>query len=115
MIKLDDLNLDALNQAEIELVKSAFKSNGELYSSKPKKASGDTKFIWRWLGFLTERYGPLSCMPVCADFDIYDAMPDATYEERKAHEKYLHTILDRIKITPQKMQGVLRWGRALGF
>ena len=98
------------------LAAEVFKKNGDFRKSKPKNASGDAKYVWRMVAFFA---GIRPEMPVTADFDLDDYYWNRTSEraaERRAHTKYLDTLVDEILAAfPRKAEkGTMRWGRALG-
>lgn len=94
-----------------------FKKNGDFYKSKPKKASGDGKYVWRMIAFYS---GVDSHMPVGADFDLDDSWWERNQETRRLrreHTKTLDWIAQEIvnHFPKAAEKGTLRWGRALGM
>ena len=45
---------------------------GELFASKPSKANGKQKFVWRMVALLCSPKQQHQCMPVTAVFDLQD-------------------------------------------
>ena len=94
--------------------------NGKFYKSKPKNASGDSKYIWRMIAFYS---GIRPEMPMTAEFDLDDvyweqplASKDLVRELRRIHVKELDSIVTEILnlFKGSVEYGTLRWGRALG-
>ena len=99
-------------------IEEIFKKNGQFYKSKPKKASGDGKYVWRMVAFYA---GVNPHMPVGADFDLdehwWTPRGPETAKKRREHTKVLdwvaQEIVSHFPIFAEK--GTLRWGRALGI
>jgi hypothetical protein len=82
-------------------------------------------------------HGKHNCMPVCADFELYEACtlrygkaprynfnPGADNtacnewtDRKKQLEKSMRVLIDRVeKVLPvEALQGIIRWGKALGM
>jgi hypothetical protein len=114
----------------IELARQIVKPDGTLYASKPKKASGLAKYVWRMVAFGISPIGQHHCMPIMADFDISNSdvgfpmdmewsHPDrsAAYDRRKLMAKVLDKVADAIVMTVpvREHHGTKRWARAFGY
>lgn len=106
------IDLSKLEGEALEYAKQIVKKNGEVYLSKPKKASGNAKYVWRMVMFFIGNRPQHHCMPVCADFDI----EERDYHKRLEISKHLDLIVDSIvKTVPiEKQNGTLRWAKAFG-
>lgn len=121
------INLDSLKQilspenyaiAEA-IVTTQGRHKGCLRSSKPKNNS-KAAYVWRMVAFQISPNPQHHCMPVCADFDLYDvfAKEDQNYKVVNQLAKQLDKeVVDPITNTVPKEQwyGIMRWGRALGY
>jgi len=148
-------NLNSLtancNEYEAGIVRGAFtdrgvqgKENGfaRLREAKPFKTvktieQGLTNYVWRMLCFDLVGSGKHACMPVCADFDIYEALvlrdgkrPSYNYTEgadnseckawdteKRNLMKSMDELVKRVEkdIPFEQQKGIVRWGRALGM
>jgi len=137
-----NVTLDAMtagcDEWENAVVRAAFttrgvRDGGKLRANKPfrtvhNKWEGCANYVWRMLCFDLVGSGKHACMPVCADFDLHDAVrEDASYADVvDRHDRYqvvrdltadMDALVKRVEsalpITEQK--GILRWGRALGM
>ena len=117
---MQTINLDAanLNEEDLAIAKQIVKSNGQLYASKPKRASGEAKYVWRMVVFSVSDKPAHQCMPVTAELDMPDQYwnGENSFDLRHARMKELDKIADAIVDTVPKTQwhGVMRWGRTLG-
>lgn len=82
-----------------------------LRASKPQKATGEQKYMWRMVAFYMSRNPVHHCMPVCASFDL-----EGSFDDRRATEKRLKIIEDEIvNAQPKENQfGLRRWANAFG-
>lgn len=91
-----------------------------LMASRPKNLSGADQYVWRMVAFSVSPRAQHHCMPVCADFALFDDMASGykamDFRERAAYRKSLDDIADVIVNAVPKSQwyGVARWGRAFG-
>lgn len=108
------LNLDSIvmSEEERDLASQIVRKNGVLYASKPKRASGEAKYLWRMVVFGISPKPQHQCIPVTASFDL-----DGTYFESLDRAKELDALAQRIEdsVPVQERHGTLRWGRALGY
>ena len=95
-------------------------SVNRLYASRPKTRSGSDQYVWRMVAFYLSRNPAHQCMPVCADFPLFDD-PNSDYKSmdfrgRADYRKSLDEIADTIVNAVPRDQwfGVARWGRAFG-
>ena len=132
------------SDSDARIIRAAFTTRGvsnkddgyaRLRANKPFKRvttfeEGCANYAWRMLCFDLAGFGKHVCMPVCADFDVTDAvavrdgqMPrykEAGYDDWKAAKKVVTEALDALigrveKTLPIGAQkGIIRWGRALG-
>ena len=123
---------------EESVVRAAFttrgvRDGGRLRANKPfrtvrNKLEGCANYVWRMLCFDLVGSGKHACMPVCADFDLYDAVKvspahaDITdYRDRAAVVRELQNEMDALvkrverALPIEAQKGVIRWGRALGM
>lgn len=109
MPKIDTSKLD---NESLNFAKQITKKNGDLYSSKPKNASGEAKYVWRLVMFYVSNKPQHHCMPVCADFDI----EEKDYQKRLLITKELDNIVKKIvnSIPLEKQYGSMRWAKAMG-
>jgi len=127
-----------------EIVHAAFTTRGvrnkddgyaKLRSNKPFKTvetfeQGCANYVWRMLCFDLVGWGKHACMPVSADFELYDAI-DIRYgapgradrdgkDERRRRVRELMVELDELTkraesaLPIEAKKGLLRWGRVLG-
>ncbi|MHC4302699.1 MAG: hypothetical protein ACYS7Y_36020 [Planctomycetota bacterium] len=122
---------------EEAVVRAAFTSRGanganRLRSNKPysrvsSKLEGCANYVWRMLCFDLAGFGKHVCMPVCADFDLIDAIEvspgcaGSDREQQRAARRELQEDMDRLvkrveaALPVEALKGVMRWGRALGM
>lgn len=108
--------------ATLKAARNISKADGTIYSTKPKKASGVEKYIWRNVVFQVSSVSAHQCLPVCAEFDLgedYWKMSDGTNRSssskkliREAYDKIVDNILNTIP--KSQWAGIIRWGHALG-
>ena len=117
MQTIDLTELD-LNEEDMEIAEQIVKRNGQLYASRPKKASGDAQYVWRMVVFMVSNKPAHQCIPVTADFYLDEEYwnGENAFDRRRAHTQELDKIADAIiDIVPKReWHGVQRWGRALG-
>ena len=114
-------NLD--RTTALALVGTMNQRNGRLYASRPRKATGDTVYLWRILAFHLSPKPEHQCMPVTADMDVGpDHKPGDTaentrkrFQARDVRVKVLSGIVKRVidLIPPNQWHGARRWHRAL--
>ena len=94
------------------IVAAITKRDGSLRASKPMKATGDAKYVWRMVAFSISPVTKHQCIPTTADFDI--EIDD--YRARMDRVKSLDKVVDAILATVPKTEwhGVQRWARAFG-
>lgn len=113
-----DLTAANLNEEDMKIAEQIVKRNGQLYASKPKKASGEAQYVWRMVVFMVSNKPAHQCIPVTAEFDLPDKYwnGENAHELRRARTKELDKLADAIIDTVPKHQwhGVMRWGHALG-
>jgi len=68
---------------------------------------------------IVSKDGKHQCMPVCADFGVYDEVPEykaMDMHQRSLYLKGLDRIVDAIveQVPLSQRAGVIRWGKALG-
>ncbi len=101
-------------------------TSNDMRASKPKVGKrtahladryGKAAYVWRMLGFIFARSGPLQCMPICADFDL-PAYENGRWSSAQARKmsKDLDRLVDAFRAClPQSHEyGANRWRRALG-
>jgi len=112
------IDFSKLSPETLSIAEKIFKKDGTLYSSKPTKANGDQKYVWRQVAFFISKKPQHQCMPVTASFDLETYDDNGKWSSHLAHirEKELNTpikeILDAIPVFQQA--GLLRWARAFG-
>ena len=118
MIKID---ITKLTEEDAKIVAPCIKKDGSLYASKPTKADGWSKYVWRMLVFSLSEDPKHHCVPMTADNGIHDEYRKSmSFEDRwaKVREdvKELDAVVDRVmKVVPVKeWHGILRWGRSIG-
>lgn len=113
MTTMPKLNLEAagLTTQERKLAEQIVKPDGTLYASKPGKASGDAKYLWRMVAFGVSPIQKHQCLPMTADFDL-----EGEYQERLARGRELDQVAQRIERTVpiQERHGTMAWARVLG-
>lgn len=60
------------SKAASEIIRSIVKNDGTLYTSKPSKANGKEKYIWRMVALMVSPKRAHQSMPVTATFDLQD-------------------------------------------
>jgi hypothetical protein len=122
---------------EESVVRAAFTTRGvseggRLRTNKPfrkvsTKLEGCANYVWRMLCFDLVGWGKHACMPVCADFDLMEALEvspawrDRSREEHREGRRELMKEMDELtkrveSVLPIEAQkGIIRWGRALGM
>jgi hypothetical protein len=87
-----------------------------LRRSKPKvdknnPVTGKAAYVWRMVGFYLGWTGQLTCMPVCAEWDL----PLPYGPERQAMVKELDELVDRVieRFPAQSWGGVATWAAVL--
>ena len=116
------IQFDTLAGEALSLAREIAFADGGLRKSKPKKASGRAKYVWRMVAFTVSPVSRHQCMPVTADFDLYEDFDfsrsefDRVSDLVRAESKRLDKVADEIINTVPKNEwhGVMRWGRALG-
>lgn len=107
------IDIEKFNSEEASILSQILKKNGTLYSTKPKKASGDAKYIWRMLSFYISNNSQLQCIPTTADFDLETYDENGKWNARMAmnRSKELDRIVDSIlsQIPDHLKHGLLRW------
>lgn len=101
-----------------EIVSQVFKSDGSLYRTKPKNATGEAKYVWRMLAYYISTNRQYQCMPTTADFDLEALDENGKWSARVAQEqsKELDVFVENIlkTIPSDKLPGILRWRKAFG-
>ncbi len=140
-----DAILHGFNEYEDSIVRVGFTTRGvanktegcaRLRASKPFKRvtayeQGCANYVWRMICFDLIPYAPHSCMPVCAEFDIWSAHSYIAgkrpsygaegYEDWVAGAKKLRAAMDELvdrfvaALPLEARGGIVRWGRALGI
>jgi hypothetical protein len=131
-----------LSDDEDRIVRAAFTTRGvgsgmaRLRANKPFRRvetfeQGCANYVWRMLCFDLVGSGKHACMPVCADFELSEALElrdgkrirygEPGYDEQKERSKALRNEMDALvgrvesTLAPGALKGVIRWGRALGM
>lgn len=101
-----------------EIVSQVFKSDGSLYRTKPKNATGEAKYVWRMLAYYISTNRQHQCMPTTADFDLEALDENGKWSARvaQAQSKELDVFVENIlkTIPSDKLPGILRWRKAFG-
>ena len=110
IINIDYEGLNLLDN-ERELVKQILKSDNSLYASKPKKASGEAKYLWRMVVFGISPIPAHHCLPVMADMDL-----EGKYSETRDKAEELNDLAARIEKTIPVLErhGLISWYRVMG-
>lgn len=112
------IDFSKLSGESLYMASQVFKKDGSFYASKPKKASGDGKYVWRMLAFFISSNPMHQCMPVCASFDLETYGDDGKWSSRLAQvrEKELQAVIDEIlnQIPLRNQAGTRRWLKAFG-
>lgn len=137
-MNMPKINLDSIENPEIlEIAKNITKKDGTLYASKPKKVNGLEQYIWRMVAFVVSPKPQHHCMPMGAEFDLYNwieknvenCVPYRSYSNMSESERegltnifleykrlkpFLKEAEDTISNTVPKEQwhGIHRWARA---
>ena len=109
-MKMPIIDLDAADITDDEriLALEILKPDGRLYASKPGKASGEGKYLWRMVVWGVSPHRQHQCMPMTADWDL-----DGEFEERMARAKVLDELAQRIEATVPSSNGMARWRGAM--
>ena len=135
MNDMPSIPLDHLDNAErevaVKIVATRGKNKGKLRASKPEVEwhpiikdgvatrykepeleSGKAAYLWRMVAFHVSPVPQHHCLPVMADCDL-----PGDFNSRKELAKSLNDLADKIvmAIPKQQWQGIIRWGRALGY
>jgi hypothetical protein len=127
---------------DCRIIFAAFTSRGapagllRLRASKPYKRiesaeQGYANYVWRMLCFDLVGSGKHACMPVCAEFEVWEGYEHVAgpkpkygcdgYDEWKDGCRKRRDILDELvgtfesKLPAGAMKGIIRWGKALGM
>lgn len=65
-----------------EIISSITTRNDTLYASKPSKANGREKYVWRIIAMLCSPKCHHKCFPVTASFDLQ------SFYEKQGHDSY---------------------------
>lgn len=141
VFNLDQLT-EGMNDFDGCIVRGAFTTRGykdglgRLREAKPFKTvktfeQGCINYVWRMLCFDIVGSGKHACMPVCADFDLWDALEardgsrprhgNPGYDDWRQSVKNLtdemNSLIKRAErsIPLERQKGIVRWGRALGM
>lgn len=133
-MKIDLSNLSGDAKA---IAKEITKANGEVYKTKPKKASLEAQYVWREFVFVAGKNPAHHCMPVNNEFIVFDIVDselgyshenrprynDDNYEDymkkswerKKEVEERLNKISDEIikTVPPEECYGLQRWASVL--
>lgn len=113
------VDLSVLSGKTLEIAEQVFKSDGSLYKSKPKNASGEAKYVWRMLAFYMSTNRQHQCIPTTADFDLDAQDENGKWSAHIAQKqaKDLDNIVDAIlkTIPSEKLPGLKRWKKAFGY
>lgn len=74
------------SQGAKEVIFSIAKRNGDLYMTKPSKANGKEKYIWRMVALLCSPKRQHQCFPVTASFDLQDYFKGLGYTSCEAYD-----------------------------
>ena len=116
--KIDLVRLaQTLSYEEMEVASQVIGRNDCIRSTKPN--GGKAAYVWRMTVFIVSKDGKHQCMPVCADFGVYDEVPEykaMDMHQRSLYLKGLDRIVDAIveQVPLSQRAGVIRWGKALG-
>ena len=112
-----DLTTLSLTTDDLALVQEIIKPSGEFYKAKPKKASGEAKYVWRMAMFFLSSDRKLQCIPVTAEFDLPDRYFGnvEAWEARRELVQRLDAVVDAIvdSVPPTEWRGVRRWAAVL--
>ena len=106
-----DAAMDALSLSEFTLLCECIKRDGTLRASKPTKATGEAKYLWRMTALGISPKPQHSCMPALAFCDL----PQDDHAERRAAEKRLNDLATRIEqfVPVNERHGTIRWAGVL--
>ena len=113
--KLNDRGL--LSDENVELCLGIINSKtGRLRATKPKDASGKTRYLWRMVAFMASPKAEHHHMPVTADFDLLEDEP-FDLSVVKARADRLKPVEDAIldSLPTKDLHGLHAWGSALGM
>lgn len=93
--------------------------NGELRKSRPRKASGETQYVWRIVAFSLSENPKYWCLPVGAEMYLG---PDCFGSSEASSKRFaLVPILDKIAraivdtVPVLEQPGTRRWAQAWGI
>lgn len=111
MMPTIDIQKIEASPEERKVLQEVVKKNGQLYASKPKKASGRGKYLWRELVFYLSSNPKHQCMPVTNAYELNDE----DWENRTEVTKQLHSLADKVlkTVRPEKRHGLRRWAKIL--
>lgn len=104
----------ALSADDYALVEAIVKKDGTLRASKPVKACGEARYLWRHVAFSVSPDPRHHCMP-CSD--ICDLPGRYGSPEFKAAQDRCEAIEKVVTYSVPRDQwyGVRRWGQAFGY
>ena len=89
-----------------------------LMATRPKNLAGADQYVWRMVALYLSKRPAHQCMPVCADFPLFDdpasGYKEMDFRERAAYRKSLDEIADTIvnAVPKSEWHGVNRWAKA---
>ena len=123
-----------LSDSDAWIVRAAFVRSGRLRTNKPFRRvtshrEGCANYVWRMLCFDYAGFGKHSCMPVCAEFELSDAIVaqqgynacygQAGYDVQRDREKALRAAMEALIKTAVSTlpigAGTMLWARAFGI
>jgi hypothetical protein len=112
------LNLSLLRQHlsadDFALVQAIVKRDGTLRASKPEKACGEAKYLWRMVAFAISPEPRHHCMPMMAFCDLPGRYGSDEYRAAEARCSAIEKVV--VAATPKSQQhGVQRWASAFGY
>ena len=118
-IEAPKVDLTIFSGETLDIVKQVFKNDGSLYKSKPTKASGEAKYVWRMLAFYMSTNRQHQCMPVTADFDLETYDENGKWSANLAHKKAkeLDEVVNNVlkTIPNNNLPGLKRWKKAFCY
>lgn len=101
------------------IVATQGKNKGCLRASKPAQAAPQAQYIWRMVAFEISPHQPHQCLPMLADWELYDLFNRDDVERMdkvNALCKKLDEVVNKIvdTVPANKRHGLKAWGRALG-
>lgn len=118
LVESPKVDLSIFSDDVLSIVNQIFKKDGSLYKSKPLKATGEAKYVWRMLAFYMSTNRQHRCMPVTADFDLETYNENGKWSSRLAQEKTkeLDKIVNNVlnTIPNEKLPGIKRWKKSFG-